>query len=284
MSQQRCRPRSPLVGGGRRGGPVASARVLAVTSLMTGLIVAVGTTGFVGTPLVAAQQLEPSGSLQLPTSTSSPEEPDRPSTDVSSPQEPSGTATPESSTEPAPPEEDGANTDTEESPSDSPSAERLPPAPNQPPDVRPGPGRVWTLTASTLTLEGVRYNGFALKEVDGEQVRTMHFTVDTLRIGDLVQRGGLTGDDSVRVAARPGSVSTITEGPIELYTRKLTGTLNVAGYPLVPMELSPESLLIPDLDLGFLELPKLTFTDAVVRNVELDGGKLFIPGANIAPE
>lgn len=140
---------------------------------------------------------------------------------------------------------------------------------------------MWTLTASELTLRGVRYHGFVTKRVVGKPVRTMHFTVDSLRITDLVQRG--LGEKGVlRAAAAPGSVSTVTEGPIDLYTRKLTGTLNVAGFPTVPVELSPESLLLPDPDLSLLNLPRLTFTDAVVRNVELDGGRLFIPGAEIA--
>lgn len=135
--------------------------------------------------------------------------------------------------------------------------------------------------ASKLTLKGVRYHGFATKEVAGEQVKTMHFTVDRMELTDLVQRGRLGNGRVVRVAGAPGSVSTVSEGPIELYTRKLTGTLDVAGYPTVPVTLSPETLLLPNVDSGFLALPKLTFTDAVADNVELGGGTLFIPGAHI---
>ncbi len=140
------------------------------------------------------------------------------------------------------------------------------------------------MTASELTLEGVRYHGFATKEVAGREVETMHFTVDRLEIGDLVQRGLLGNGRVVKAAGAPGSVSTVTGGPIHLYTRELTGTLNVVGFPTVPVTLSPETLALPNLDLGFLELPSLTFTDAVVRNVELGGGTLRIPGASITLE
>lgn len=150
--------------------------------------------------------------------------------------------------------------------------------------MRPGPGRIWTLTASTLTLEGVRYHGFATKEVAGEQVRTMHFTVEKLEITDLVQRGRLGNGRVIEVAGAPGSVSTVTGGPIHLYTRELTGTLTAAGFPVIPITMSPEALMVPNIDLSFLELPSLTFTDAVVRNVELSGGKLHIPGASIELE
>lgn len=261
-------------------------RGVVTTSLVTGLAVVTGAAGLVDPPFVAAQQSDSVQLLPSPTSTSPPPGTDDPSgeaptTSETPPEE--GTGEPEDSRERGAPGS-GAEEPGGEGDPGSGGQEGLPPPPDQHPDVRPGPGRIWTLTASTLTLEGVRYNGFATQEVNGEQVRTMHFTVDALRIGDLVQRGQLAGGEDVRVAADRGSVSTVTEGPIDLYTRKLTGTLNVAGYPLVPMELSPEALLMPNLDLSFLELPKLTFSDAVVRNVDLDGGKLFIPGAEIAPE
>ncbi|WP_211210168.1 hypothetical protein [Actinopolyspora halophila] len=260
---------------------------MGTTSLVMGLAVVTGVAGLVDPPFVAAQQSDSVQLLPGPTSTSllpGTDEPlgEAPTTSEAPPEE--GTGEPEDSQREGGTPGSGSADPREEGDSGNGGSGRLPPPPEQHPDVRPGPGRIWTLTASTLTLEGVHYNGFATQEVNGEQVRTMHFTVDTLRIGDLVQRGRLAGGKNVRVAADRGSVSTITEGPIELYTRKLTGKLNVAGYPLVPMELSPEALLMPDLDLSFLELPKLTFSDAVVRNVDLDGGKLFIPGAEITPE
>lgn len=140
---------------------------------------------------------------------------------------------------------------------------------------------MWTLTASALTLNGVRYHGIVVRRVAGEPVPTMHFSARGLAITDLVQRGGLGNGEVVTTAGAPGSVSTVTGGPVHMYTRKLTGTLNVAGSPTAPITLSPESLTAPDVDLGFLRVPRLTFTDAVVRNVELDGGTLRVPGVSV---
>lgn len=165
-----------------------------------------------------------------------------------------------------------------------PAARQLPPGPATPPDTRPGPGRSWTLTASSLTLTGIRYHGYAEQVVAGKEVKTLHFTVDKLEITDLVQRGALGNGQTMAAAARPGSVSTITEGPTDLYTEELTGTLSVAGYPLVPVTLSPDSLALPNVDVSFLTLPSVTFTDAVVRNVDLAGGTLFMPGVHIGLE
>ena len=158
-------------------------------------------------------------------------------------------------------------------PAPAPKPAALPPASSS--DVRPGPGRSWTLTASALKLVGSRYRG--IEERDG--VRTLHFTVDRLEITDLVQRGALSNGMTLRTAARPGSVSKVVNGPIELYTQELTGTLAIARTTL-----TAESLAMPDLDLGFLKLPELTFTDAIVRNTDLAGGTLTIPGAHIGLE
>ncbi|SDQ76044.1 hypothetical protein [Actinopolyspora saharensis] len=287
MSRDREHARSPRKDAEATRGRSGRIRGVGTTSLVMGLAVVTGAAGLVDPPFGVAQQSDsvqllpgPTGTSLLPGSDEPAEE--APTSSETPPEQ--GTGQQESSEQEDGTSAGGSAEPGEQGSGDSGAAKRLPPPPEQRPDVRPGPGRIWTLTASTLTLEGVHYNGFATHEVNGEQVRTMHFTVDALRIGDLVQRGRLAGGKDVRVAADRGSVSTITEGPIELYTRKLTGKLNVAGYPLVPVELSPEALLLPNLDLGFLELPKLTFSDAVVRNVDLDGGKLFIPGAEIAPE
>lgn len=161
---------------------------------------------------------------------------------------------------------------------------RLPAGPTSPPETDPGPGRAWTLTSSNLKLIGSRYHGYAEQDVQGRKVTTLHFTVDKLEITDLVQRGDLQNGKIVKAAGAPRSVSTVSKGPIHLYTQKLTGTLAVAGYPIVPITLSPNSLALPNLDLSFLQLPDLTFKDAVVHNVYLGGGNLHIPGATITVE
>lgn len=156
--------------------------------------------------------------------------------------------------------------------------------PTEPTDPRPGPGRVWTLTASTLTLYGTRYHGYAQQDVNGRPTTTLHFTADALDIKDLVQRGWLGNGRNLKAAAAPGSVSTIRNGPIDLYVLQLTGTLSAFGFPLVPLTLSPNTLLLPNLDLSFLKLPVLSFQDVSVRNVDLKGGDLRIPGARITQE
>lgn len=156
--------------------------------------------------------------------------------------------------------------------------------PTEPTDPRPGPGRVWTLTASDLTLHGVRYHGYDVQDVAGRPTTTLRFTVDRLEITDLVQRGWLANGRNVKAAAAPKSVSTIDHGPIELHVLQLTGTLSALGFPLVPLTLSPNTLLLPNLDLSFLKLPVLSFRNVTVRNVDLRGGNLRIPEARITQE
>jgi hypothetical protein len=153
-----------------------------------------------------------------------------------------------------------------------------------PADATPGPGRGWTLTGSSLKLGGSHYHGYSQQQVGGETVKTLHFTVDRLEITDLVQRGDLGNGKIVRTSSAPGAVSTVVDGPIELQTQELSGTLSVAGLPVLPLNLSPDSLSLPNLDLSFLQLPDLTFKDVVVHNAELSGGKLHIPGARIGLE
>ncbi|RRO15810.1 hypothetical protein EIL87_16655 [Saccharopolyspora rhizosphaerae] len=122
------------------------------------------------------------------------------------------------------------------------------------------------------------------RQVGGSTVRTLHFTVDRLDITDLVQRGELGNGRIIRAAGRPGSTSTVTRGPVELHTQELTGTLAVVGHPLARTTLSADSLAMPDLDLGFLKLPDLTFRDVVVHNTDLSGGTLTIPGSEVTLE
>lgn len=156
------------------------------------------------------------------------------------------------------------------------------PVPPPPPGAAPGPGRIWTLTASKLVLSGTQFHGYATQQVCGKPVLTLHFTLSALHITDLVQRGQLLDDEMVTAVAPPGSVSTVTNGPTELYTVSLTGTLNVLGFPVIRITLAPNGILPPNLDLSFLTLPDITFTDVIARNVDLNGGNLFIPGAHIA--
>lgn len=155
------------------------------------------------------------------------------------------------------------------------------PVPLAPPSTQPGPGRIWTLTASKLVLSGSQFHGYAAQQVCGKSVQTLHFTVSGLHITDLVQRGQLMDGVMNTAAGAPGSVSTVLNGRTDLYTVSLTGTLNVAGFPLVPITLSPNGIFPPNIDLSFLTLPDLTFTNVVARNVDLNHGNLIIPGSHI---
>lgn len=162
--------------------------------------------------------------------------------------------------------------------SGNPSPKAVPPPP---PGAEPGPGRIWTLTASKLILSGTQFHGIETQQVCGKPVPVLHFTLSKLQITDLVQRGQLLDGVMVTAAAAPGSVSTVTNGPIELYTISLTGTLNVLGFPIIPITLSANGIFPPNLDLSFLMLPDITFTNVVVRNVDLNHGILTIPGSHI---
>lgn len=154
--------------------------------------------------------------------------------------------------------------------------------PGAPPEsAEPGPGRIWTLTASELALTGIRYHGHAQREVAGRMVTTLHFTIDRAEIRDLVARGVLGNGKNVKLAARQGSTSTV-EGPFEFYTQELVGTLVVAGVPLVRVRLAPDTL--PDIDLSAIKIPGLTFADAVLRNTDLIGGTLTVPEVFISQE
>lgn len=155
-------------------------------------------------------------------------------------------------------------------------------APGSPAEsVAPGPGRIWTLTASQLALTGIRYHGHAQREVAGRLVTTLHFTIDRAEIRDLVVRGVLGNGKNLNVRAQPGSTSNV-EGPFEFYTQELVGTLLIAGVPVVRLRLSPETL--PDIDLSAIAIPGLTFADAVARNTDLVGGDLSIPDVRIGQE
>lgn len=227
--------------------------------------------GLLGAPAVSAQEADNGGllsdvlgSLPSPTPTPPPAIP-APTIPVPAPQPVPGLPPP-----------------TAAIPAPAPKPPALPPESSS--DARPGPGRAWTLTGSALKLGGSHFRGVVERDIGGRTVRTLHFTVDRLEITDLVQRGDLGNGKIVRAAGSPGSVSTVTNGPIELYTQELTGTLAAGGYPLVRTTLSADSLAMPNLDLGFLKLPDLTFNDVVVHNTDLSGGTLTIPGSSVIME
>ncbi|MEU3650767.1 hypothetical protein AB0E59_45955 [Lentzea sp. NPDC034063] len=206
-------------------------------------------------------------------------------------QPPSSTEPPPSSTpgssSPAPtsttPEPPASSTSSTPPPASSsvpvqpPSAEPSPSTPAPPPPA-PAPvavgGREWTLTASRLDLGGLNFVGVVDALVSGQLVKVLKFTANDMKIKDLVQSGEISPGVKLVTAARPGSTSTVSPGRIELYTVQLKGNLDLLGIK-IPVDYTAAHP--PPLNVPFA-----TFTEVTVRNTDLIGGTLKIPGARIS--
>ncbi|WP_258952527.1 hypothetical protein [Lentzea californiensis] len=192
----------------------------------------------------------PGSSSPVPTSTTS-EPPPASST--------SATPPPASSSVPAPPPSTG------------------PPAPAPPPPA-PAPvaagGREWTLTASRLDLGGLDFVGIVDTLLNGQVVKVLKFTASEMKIKDLVQSAEVSPGVKLVTAARPGSTSTVSPGRIELFTVQLKGNLDILGIK-IPVDYTAAHP--PPLNVPFV-----TFTEVTVRNTDLIGGTLKIPGARIS--
>jgi hypothetical protein len=142
------------------------------------------------------------------------------------------------------------------------------------PSASQGPdGRAWVLKASKLEMNQLRFHGIASTELNGQPVDILRFTAGELKITDLVQLADIGGGRTMTVTAARNSVSTISAGPIELFTQRLQGKLKI-GPIEIPMDLSPTSPppLVP---------PSITYTNVTVNNTDLRGGTMTIPGADI---
>ena len=141
-----------------------------------------------------------------------------------------------------------------------------------------GGGREWTLTASRLDLNGLDFVGVVDAVLNGEVVKVLKFSVKDMRIRDLVQTAEVAPGVRLVTTARPGSTSTVTvpkdsEEWIELFTLQLKGKLDVIGlkFPVDYTAAHPPPL----------NVPIASFTEVTVRNTDLVGGTLTIPGAKI---
>jgi hypothetical protein len=144
-------------------------------------------------------------------------------------------------------------------------------------------GRSWTLTASQLDLGFLNFVGVVDTVLNGQVVKALKFTTSDMKIKDLVQTADASPGFKLVTAARAGSTSTVNRNPvagskepplIELYTLQLKGNLIILGFK-VPVDYTPTTP--PPLNVPFV-----TFTDVTVRNAELKGGNLTIPGARIS--
>ncbi|MFD4674785.1 hypothetical protein ACFWNN_34025 [Lentzea sp. NPDC058450] len=207
--------------------------------------------------------------LQPPSSTEPP-----PSSETSSPA-PTTTAPP-SSSEPPPASSSTPPPASSSAQSTPPTAE--PPSTPAPPPPAPAPvaagGREWTLTASRLDLGGLNFVGVVDALVNGQVLKVLKFTAGDMKIKDLVQTAEISPGVKLVTAARPGSTSTVSPGRIELYTVQLKGNLDLLGIK-IPVDYTAAHP--PPLNVPFV-----TFTEVTVRNTDLIGGTLKIPGARIS--
>ncbi|MGI5505131.1 hypothetical protein [Lentzea sp. CA-135723] len=207
--------------------------------------------------------------LQPPSSTEPP-----PSSETSS-AAPTTTTTPPSS-EPPPASSSTPPPASSSAPSTPPTAE--PPSTPAPPPPAPAPvaagGREWTLTASRLDLGGLDFAGVVDALVNGQVIKVLKFTASDMKIKDLVQTAEVSPGVKLVTAARPGSTSTVSPGRIELFTVQLKGNLDLLGIK-IPVDYTAAHP--PPLNVPFV-----TFTEVTVRNTDLVGGTLRIPGARIS--
>ncbi|WP_156093837.1 hypothetical protein [Lentzea aerocolonigenes] len=154
----------------------------------------------------------------------------------------------------------------------------VPPSTPAPPPPAPAPvaggGREWTLTASRLELGGLNFAGIVDTVVNGQVIKVLKFTTTDMKIKDLVQSGEISPGTKLITAARPGSTSTVSSGRIELFTVQLKGNLDILGIK-IPVDYSAAHP--PPLNVPFA-----VFTEVTVRNTDLRGGTLKIPGARIS--
>lgn len=211
--------------------------------------------------VVAVLALQPPSSTEPPppSSSSSP----APTTTISEPP-------PTSSSSSTPPP-------TSSSVQEPPPSTEPPPTPAPPPPA-PAPvaggGREWTLTASRLELGGLNFAGIVDTVVNGQVIKVLKFTTTDMKIKDLVQSGEISPGTKLITAARPGSTSTVSSGRIELFTVQLKGNLDILGIK-IPVDYSAAHP--PPLNVPFA-----VFTEVTVRNTDLRGGTLKIPGARIS--
>ncbi|MFI8827864.1 hypothetical protein [Streptomyces sp. NPDC053431] len=130
------------------------------------------------------------------------------------------------------------------------------------------PDEPWILQTSKLELRGLKYHGIVeVKTGSGKIKKVLKFTADEVDITNLhqltVHSDGLTG----HVRSRPGSMSTMRNGTVTMYTEELKGNL----FGLIPVTFSPATP--PPLD-----VPWAIFTSCTVKQAGQFGGTLRIPG------
>ncbi|WP_189153959.1 hypothetical protein [Lentzea pudingi] len=215
--------------------------------------------------MVAVLALQPPSSTEPPPSSG-------PSSSSPAPTSTTSEPPPVSSTSATPPPVSSSSSVPAEPTGTQPTSTPAPPPP-APAPVAVG-GREWTLTASRLELGGLDFVGVVDALVKGQVVKVLKFTANDMKIKDLVQSGEISPGVRLITAARPGSTSTVSPGRIELFTVQLKGNLDILGIK-IPVDYTAAHP--PPLNVPFA-----TFTEVTVRNTDLIGGTLKIPGARIS--
>ncbi|GLW69224.1 hypothetical protein Kpho02_15230 [Kitasatospora phosalacinea] len=150
------------------------------------------------------------------------------------------------------------------------------------------PDQNWVLHSTRLALHGSVFNGVYDVTTESGTKRVLKFTTDSVDIENLdmstIQVPGLT----FHVKSRPGSTSTMRNGPITMYVESLSGNLAaVYGLP-IPIDLGTITLTPDTLPkwlwdlLGAVPIPlDLTLTDAKAVQAGQFGGDLTIPGMRL---
>ncbi|OAR24847.1 hypothetical protein A8W25_21150 [Streptomyces sp. ERV7] len=139
-------------------------------------------------------------------------------------------------------------------------------------DVPLLPDQPWILKTSKLDLRGLDYKGIVeVKTGSGKVKKVLKFTASYVGIDNLhqlVYGPELNGKPTTaHVKGRSGSTSTITDGPVTMYTEELKGNL----FGLIPITFSPQTP--PPLN-----IPLVFFTNATVHQAGQFGGTLTVPG------
>ncbi|MFH9737339.1 hypothetical protein ACH4MA_06560 [Streptomyces roseolus] len=137
-------------------------------------------------------------------------------------------------------------------------------------EVEPGipllPDEPWRLESSRLSLSGLKYHGIVeVRTYGGKVKKVLKFTATYVGIKDLHQITEHSEGREAHVRSQHGSTSTITDGPVTMYTEELKG--NLLG--IIPITFGPESP--PPLD-----LPAVFFTNVKLKQAGQFGGTLKV--------
>ncbi|MFD6762167.1 hypothetical protein [Streptomyces roseolus] len=137
-------------------------------------------------------------------------------------------------------------------------------------EVEPGipllPDEPWRLESSRLSLSGLKYHGIVeVRTYGGKVKKVLKFTATYVGIKDLHQITEHSEGREAHVRSQHGSTSTITDGPVTMYTEELKG--NLLG--IIPITFGPESP--PPLD-----LPAVFFTHVKLKQAGQFGGTLKV--------